>query len=60
MLAYHPVARELRTGTLLTTFNDQYHVQFHNVDLGVHSLADYQMVPISTNDFFMTRDEDQT
>ena len=54
VLAFHPVARELRTGTLLTTYADQYHVQFHNIELGVHCLPDTVLIPISTNDFFMT------
>ena len=36
VLAMHPVTRELRTASLLTTFGNRYHVQYHNPELGVH------------------------
>lgn len=61
MVALHPITRELRTGSLLTTYADQYHVQFHNVELGVHCLADTALIPISTSDFYQTTQaEDST
>ena len=36
VLAMHPITRELRTASVLTTYGNRYHVQYHNPELGVH------------------------
>ena len=46
----HPVTRELRTASLLTTHGNRYHVQYHNPDLGVHIQGDISMVPIGPSE----------
>lgn len=46
----HPVSRELRTASLLTTFGNRYHVQYHNTELGVHIQKDSSMVPIGPSE----------
>ena len=50
----HPVTRELRTASLLTTYDNRYHVQYHNPELGVHVQKDTSMVPIGTSDLYRT------
>ena len=48
----HPVLKEPRTGSLLTTYGNHFHVQFHNSDLGVYVLQDTELTPIGLNDFY--------
>ena len=50
VLAMHPVTRELRTASLLTAFDNRYHVQYHNPDLGVHVQQDTSVVPIAASE----------
>ena len=52
MLAIHPTLREPRTASLLTTYGNHFHVQFHNSELGVFVLKDTELTPIGVNDFF--------
>ena len=52
MLAIHPILREPRTGSLLSTYGNKYHVQFHNPELGVFIMKDYEITPIGLNDYF--------
>ena len=42
--------KELRTASLLTTYENKYHVQYHNTELGVHRQDDTTIVPISPSD----------
>lgn len=48
----HPTLKEPRTASLLTTFANHFHVQFHNSELGVFVLPDTQLTPIGINDFY--------
>ena len=50
----HPSTRELRTASLLTTFENKYHVQYHNPELGVHVQKDTQIVPIGPSELYRT------
>lgn len=50
VLAMHPVTRELRTASLLTTYGNRYHVQYHNTELGVHIQKDTSLVPIGPSE----------
>jgi len=52
VLAVHPVSGELRTGTLLTTYGDKFHVQFHKTELGVCLMQDNKFIPISRSQLF--------
>jgi hypothetical protein len=52
VLALHPILREPRTGSLLSTYGNKYHVQFHNPELGVFVLKDIELTPIGLNDFY--------
>jgi len=52
VLAIHPIIREARTGSLLSTYGNKYHVQFHNPELGVFVLKDTELTPIGLNDFY--------
>ena len=56
VLAIHPNTRELRTAQILTAavnknggngFSMQYITQFDRPDLGVHTIADVYMTPVS-------------
>ena len=59
VLALHPSTKEPRTASLLTTFGNNYHVQYHNPDLGVYLQTDTSLVPISANDLYKTDNPDQ-
>ena len=50
VLALHPKLRELRTASLLTTFQNKYHVQYHNPELGVHIQSDTTLIPIGPSE----------
>ena len=50
VLALHPARKELRTAQILTNHGDNYHVQYHNPDLGVTFQKDKTIVPISSAD----------
>ena len=50
VLAFHPQKRQLRTASLLTAYGNQYHVQYHNANLGVHMQRDTTMIPIGPSD----------
>lgn len=52
VLALHPRLRELRTGNLLTSYGNKYHVQYHHPELGVHVQGDSSLIPISKSGLY--------
>lgn len=54
----HPKTRELRTASLLTTFGNRYHVQYHNAELGVKIQNDTTMVPIGPSEMHRNLETD--
>ena len=56
----HPKTRELRTASLLTTFGNRYHVQYHSAELGVHVQTDTSMVPIGPSSMHRNLDSGES
>ena len=58
MLAFHPVKKELRTANILTNYSDNYHVQYHNQDLGVYFQKEKSIVLISASNPVSNEEQD--